>query len=99
MKDRFVFVDPPSPPGFVSFKHSHGGYGEFCRHSRLRVPTLDVFHAASLLLDHGFDAGVVDSVLEGHSVEDCAAAIARRKPTWVVLRTAAGGRSCGRWRP
>ncbi|MBI5200363.1 MAG: radical SAM protein [Elusimicrobia bacterium] len=85
---RFVFVDPPSPPGFVSFKHSHGGYGEFCRESRLKVPTLDLFHAASLLLDHGFEASLVDSVLEEHSPERCVSEVAKRKPSWAILRTA-----------
>lgn len=89
MKRRFVFVDPPSPPGFVSFKHSHGGYGEFCRQSRLRVPTLDLFHAASLLLENGHDARVVDSVLEEHDPEGCAEAVVRHAPQWVVVRTAA----------
>lgn len=88
MKDRFVFVDPPSPPGFVSFKHSHGGYGEFCRESRLRIPTLDLFHGASLLLDNGFSAEIVDSVLEGHSLAQSADEVVRRKPSVVVIRTA-----------
>ena len=89
MKPRFVFLDPPSPPGFVSFKHSHGGYGEFCRKSRLRVPTLDLFHGASLLLERGVDAQLVDSVLEDHTAASCAEEVARRKPSWVVIRTAA----------
>lgn len=88
MKARFVFIDPPSPPGFVSFKHSHAGYGEFCPTSRLRVPTLDIFHNASLLLEDGFPVDIVDSVLSGHSIEECAAEVAARKPDWAVFRTA-----------
>lgn len=88
MKPNFVFVDPPSPPGFVSFKHSHGGYGEFCRESRLRIPTLDLFHGAALLQDHGFKAHIVDAVLDAHSIELCAAEVSRLKPSWVVIRTA-----------
>ncbi len=88
MTRRFVFVDPPNPPGFVSFKHSHGGYGEFCPQSRLRVPTLDVFHAASLLLENGFEASVVDAVLEDIGPSACADRVAARDPAWVVIRAA-----------
>lgn len=85
-----VFVDPPSPPGFTAFRHSHGGYGECCRSSRLKFPTLDLFHCASLLLDHGIEAAVVDSVLEDHSPKACVAAILAQKPSRVVFRTASG---------
>ena len=85
-----LFVDPPSPPGFVAFRDSHGGYGECCRTSRLRFPTLDLFHSASLLLDHGIPAAVVDSVLCGHSPRDCVAAVLEKKPSLVALRTCSG---------
>ncbi|MBI4349708.1 MAG: radical SAM protein [Elusimicrobia bacterium] len=87
-----VFVDPPSPEGFVAFRHSHGGYGECCKTSRLRVPTLDIFLAASRVLEAGREASVVDSVLEGHGPEECVAEILRRRPTAVALRTAVGSR-------
>jgi radical SAM superfamily enzyme YgiQ (UPF0313 family) len=85
-----VFVDPPSPPGFVAFRHSHGGFGECCKTSRLKFPTLDVFHAASLLLERGFPSAVVDSVLEDHSPQECVRAVLARKPSAVVFRTASG---------
>lgn len=86
----FLFVDPPSPPGFAAFRHSHGGFGEMCRSSRLKTPTLDIFHSASLLLQRGFEAGIVDSVLEGHGPEGCVAAILARRPSTAVFRTASG---------
>ena len=85
-----VFVEPPSPPGFVAFRHSHGGYGELCRGSRLRFPTLDLFHGASLLLDHGIAACVIDSVLQEHAPQDCVAAILAEDPSMVVFRTSSG---------
>lgn len=87
---KVVFVDPPSPPGFVSFRHAHGGYGEFCHTSRLKIPTLDLFLNASLLLEHGVPAAVVDSVLLEHSQAECVRAVLREKPSAVVLRTASG---------
>lgn len=87
---NLVFVDPPSPPGFVAFRHSHGGFGECCRSSRLKFPTLDIFHSASLLLDHGLRAAVVDSVLSDHSPRGCVAAILSKKPALVALRTSSG---------
>ncbi|MFC1679187.1 hypothetical protein ACFL2T_03130, partial [Elusimicrobiota bacterium] len=86
----WVFVDPPSPPGFVSFRHAHGGYGEFCHTTRLKVPTLDLFHCASLLLENGFKARVVDSVLSDHSPRNCVDAVLREKPSGVAFRTASG---------
>ena len=88
-----VFVDPPSPPGFIAFRHSHGGFGENCKTSRLKFPTLDLFHAASLLLAQGHEASVVDSVLLDHSPEACVDAILAKRPTRVVMRTSSG--SCG----
>lgn len=87
---RIVFVDPPSPPGFVAFRDSHGGYGECCRTSRLKFPCLDIFHSASLLLQHGREAAVVDSVLLDHSPQDCVAAVLAKKPGLVALRTCSG---------
>ncbi|MBI5211569.1 MAG: radical SAM protein [Elusimicrobia bacterium] len=87
MKGRFVFVDPPSPPGFISFKHSHAGFGEFCKDSRLRLPTLDLFHCASLLAERGFAVGVVDSPLLGHGPAGCVAEVLARKPGAVAIRT------------
>ncbi|MBI3553931.1 MAG: radical SAM protein [Elusimicrobia bacterium] len=85
-----VFVDPPSPPGFVSFRHSHGGYGENCRTSRLKLPTLDVFHAASLLLERGVEAALVDSVLLDHDPAECVAAVLEKDPSMVFFRTSSG---------
>lgn len=85
-----VFVDPPSPPGFVAFRDSHGGYGECCRTSRLKFPALDLFHSASLLLDHGIEAAIVDSVLMDHSPAACVGEILKKKPSLVVFRTSSG---------
>ncbi|MBI3549121.1 MAG: radical SAM protein [Elusimicrobia bacterium] len=85
-----VFVDPPSPPGFIAFRHSHGGYGECCKTSRLKFPTLDLFHSASLLLDRGYAASVVDSVLLDHGIDQCVDAVLSKRPEAVVLRTASG---------
>ena len=87
---RVLFVEPPDPPGFVSFRHSHGGYGEFCVSSRLRIPTLDLFHCAAFLREGGVDASVLDSALLGHSPRACVAEIARRRPALVAFRTASG---------
>ncbi|MFA6316149.1 MAG: radical SAM protein [Elusimicrobiota bacterium] len=87
LSGRWVFVDPPAPAGFVSFKHSHGGFGESCRTSRLRLPTLDLFHCASLLAAHGRDVGVVDATLQGLSPEGCAREVLARKPAVVAVRT------------
>ncbi len=85
-----VFIDPPSPRGFVAFRHSHGGYGECCRTSRLKFPTLDLFHAATLLLERGHAAAVVDSVLENHDPEACVKAVLAKKPSAAAFRTSAG---------
>lgn len=86
----FLFVDPPSPPGFVAFRHSHGGFGEMCRSSRLRTPTLDLFHAASLILENGGRAGVLDGVLDGDGPRECVSKILSRRPAVAVFRTASG---------
>ncbi len=86
----FLFVDPPSPPGFVAFRHSHGGFGEMCRASRLKTPTLDLFHAASLLLERGGKAGVLDCVLDEDGPRDCVSKILARRPSTAAFRTASG---------
>ncbi len=86
----FLFVDPPSPPGFVAFRHAHGGFGEMCRASRLKTPTLDLFHAASLILERGGKAGVLDSVLNGDGPRECVSKILARRPSTAVFRTASG---------
>ncbi|MBI5882429.1 MAG: radical SAM protein [Elusimicrobia bacterium] len=84
---RFVFVDPPSPPGFISFKHSHAGFGEFCKSSRLRLPTLDLFHGATLLIENNVRAEVVDAPLLGLDDRSCCAEVLARRPSHVAIRT------------
>jgi len=86
----FVLVDPPSPPGFVSFRHAHGGYGEFCRSSRLKVPTLDIFHAAGVLRAARIPTAVVDCVLLDQGPKACVEAVLAHRPSRVVFRTASG---------
>jgi anaerobic magnesium-protoporphyrin IX monomethyl ester cyclase len=87
---KFVFVDPPSPPNSVAFRHAHGGLGEFCHSSRLKVPTLDLFHCASIVLKHGAQAALVDSVLLDHTIEECATAVLDARPDFIAIRTASG---------
>lgn len=87
---KFVFADPPSPKGFVAFRHSHGGYGENCRTSRLKFPALDIFHSASLLLERGVEACIVDSVLEDHTREEFVRTVKRQRPKIVAMRTSSG---------
>ena len=82
---RVVFVDPPSPPGFIAFRHAHGGLGEMCRKSRLKIPTLDLFHAATAA-----KASVVDCVLEDLKGAKAAQAILKLRPDKIFIRTASG---------
>lgn len=87
---RFVFLDPPSPPGRVAFRDAHGGFGEMCRSSRLRTPTLDLFHSAAWALEAGGRADVVDSVVRGHRPEEAVAAVRALAPDVLAVRTAFG---------
>lgn len=87
---RVLFLDPPSPPGFVSFKDAHGGLGEFCHTSRLKVPTLDLHHSAAWALAEGAEVSVVDSVLLDHRPEEAVAAVRAARPDLVAVRTASG---------
>lgn len=61
-----------------------------CLNGSLKVPTLDIFHSASLLLEKGFRASIVDSVLLDHSKEECVSAVSDKNPTMVAIRTASG---------
>ena len=81
-----VFVEPPSPPGFVAFRHPRRLRRALPRQPPA-VSTLDLFHGASLLLDHGIAACVIDSVLQEHAPRDCVAAILAEDPSMVVFRT------------
>lgn len=87
---RVLFLDPPSPPGFVSFRHAHGGLGEFCHESRLKIPTLDLHHAAAWALAEGAAVSVVDSVLLDHRPEEAVAAVKSARPGLIAVRTASG---------
>lgn len=87
---RVVFLDPPSPPGFVSFKDAHGGLGEFCHSSRLKLPTLDLHHAAAWASAEGAEVTVVDSVLSDHRPEETVAAVRAARPDLLAVRTASG---------
>ncbi|MBI3298077.1 MAG: radical SAM protein [Elusimicrobia bacterium] len=87
---RVVFLDPPSPPGFVSFKDAHGGLGEFCHSSRLKLPTLDLHHCAAWALAEGAEVSVIDSVLMDHRPEEAVAAVRAAKPDLLAVRTASG---------
>lgn len=87
---RFVFLDPPSPPGRVAFRDAHGGYGEMCRASRLRTPTLDVFHAAAWAAAQGAEAHVVDAVVRALRPEEAVAAVRALRPDVLAVRTAFG---------
>lgn len=87
---RILFLDPPSPPGFVSFKHAHGGFGEFCHESRLKTPTLDLFHAAAWAERSGAEARVQDSVLLDHTPTEALAAARSRRADMVAVRIGSG---------
>ncbi|MBI5597458.1 MAG: radical SAM protein [Elusimicrobia bacterium] len=87
---RILFLDPPSPPGFVSFKHAHGGFGEFCHESRLKTPTLDLFHAAAWAERSGAEVRVQDSVLLDHTPTEAVAAARSRQADLVALRVGSG---------
>lgn len=89
---RLVFLDPPSPPGRVAFRDAHGGYGEMCLSSRLRTPTLDLFHSAAWAQAEGADVSVVDSVVLAHRPEEAVAAVAALRPDILAVRTAFGSR-------
>lgn len=89
---KIVFLDPPSPPGRVAFRDAHGGFGEMCRSSRLRTPTLDLFHSAAWARSEGAEASVIDSVLLAHRPEEAVAAVAARRPDVLAVRTAFGSR-------
>ncbi|TBR20613.1 radical SAM protein [bacterium] len=87
---RLVFLDPPSPPGRVAFRDAHGGYGEMCRASRLRTPTLDVFHAAAWAREAGAATEVVDAVVRALRPEEAVAAVRALRPDVLAVRTAFG---------
>lgn len=89
---RILFLDPPSPPGRVAFRDAHGGFGEMCRSSRLRTPTLDLFHAAAWARAAGARTDVVDSVVLDHRPEEAVAAAASLRPDILAVRTAFGSR-------
>lgn len=87
---RAAFVDPPSPPGFVAFRDAHGGLGEMCLKSRLRVPTLDVFHSAAWALRSGARAAVVDAAARDLTPARALAEVAALRPRLLAVRTASG---------
>ena len=87
---RILFLDPPSPPGFVSFKHAHGGYGEFCHESRLKTPTLDIFHSAAWAQRSGAEVRVQDSVLLDHTPTEAVAAARARRADLAAVRIGSG---------
>lgn len=87
---RLVLLDPPSPPGRVAFRDAHGGFGEMCKTSRLRTPTLDVFHAAAWAAREGAETHVVDAVVRALRPEEAAAAVRALAPDVLAVRTAFG---------
>jgi hypothetical protein len=58
---RAIILNPPNPPGYVSNKDSHGGYGELYPQGAPPFPPLDLAYLATTLSSAGFAVEVIEA--------------------------------------
>src|SRR3974377_1593715 len=58
---RAIVLNPPNPPGYVSNKDSHGGYGELYPRGAPPFPPLDLAYLATSLLHEGIAVEVIEA--------------------------------------
>jgi anaerobic magnesium-protoporphyrin IX monomethyl ester cyclase len=87
---KAIIINPPNPPGFVSNKDSHGGYGELYPESAPPFPPLDLAYLATTLAHAGFPVEVIEAGalrLDRAALRERYAAQAERAETLVLVRT------------
>src|SRR5438128_3248862 len=63
---RVIVINPPSPPGYVANRESHGGYGQLYPVGTTNFPPLDVPYLAGYLHEKQIPLEVLDG--QGHSL-------------------------------
>jgi anaerobic magnesium-protoporphyrin IX monomethyl ester cyclase len=89
---RAILVNPPHPPGYVSNKDSHGGFGDLFPRGAPPFPPLDLPYLAAYLLREGFEVEVIEAgALDLSCVQTCEAIDAKGggdpDRTLAVIRT------------
>lgn len=93
--EKAVVLNPPNPPGYVSNKESHAGFGQLFPSGATVFPTLDLVYLASCLAEYQLPLVVLECAGLGLTKADLLArtkelaAAEGDRPVIVVARTSA----------
>ena len=98
--DRVVVVNPPSPPGYVANRESHGGYGQLYPFGAPIPISLDFAYLVGYLSEHSIPLDVLEAQglhLGSDQVVASVTALVERRPLERILIVARTALCCLDW--